>query len=129
MANGTVNWHEQDPTKVTLAEKVKKDEMRLDPADTCMANALRVQASTDAAPARCQVAGKGMRVVRAAVADANAPQVAAGAVALSHGRVLLGCANGTLELLRVKPDGKREMDASAWAQGLHGGNGATWERA
>ena len=112
-----------------MAEKVKKDEMRLNPADTCMANALRVQASTDAAPARCQVAGKGMRVVRAAVVDANVPQVAAGAVALGHGRVLLGCANGALELLRVKPDGKREMDASAWAQGLHGGNGATWERA
>lgn len=129
IANGTVTWHEQDPTKVTLAEKVKKDEMRLDPADTCTANALRVQASTDAAPARCKVAGKGMRVVRAAVADANVPQVATGAVALGHGRVLLGCANGTLELLRVKPDGKREMDASAWAQGLHGGNGATWERA
>ena len=44
-------------------------------------------------------------------------------------RVLPGCANGALELLRVKPDGKREMDASAWVQGLHGGNGATWERA
>ncbi|KUH57864.1 methionyl-tRNA formyltransferase [Tractidigestivibacter scatoligenes] len=129
IANGTVAWHEQDPAQVTIAEKVRKDEMRLDPADTCSANALRVQASTDAAPARCQVAGRGMRVVRAAVVDANAPQVAAGAVVLAHGRVLLGCANGALELLRVKPDGKREMDASAWAQGLHGGNGATWERA
>ena len=129
IADGTVTWHEQDPAQVTIAEKVKKDEMRLDPADTCEANALRVQASTDAAPARCQVAGRGMRVVRAAVVDANAPQVAAGAVALGHGRVLLGCANGALELLRVKPDGKREMDASAWVQGLHGGNGATWERA
>ena len=28
-------------------------------------------------------------------------------------------ADGAIELLRVKPDGKREMEASAWAAGLH----------
>ena len=129
IADGTAVWHEQDPTQVTIAEKVRKDEMRLDPAETCEKNALRVQASTDAAPARCKVAGRGVRVVCAAVADANASQVAAGAVALGHGRMLLGCSNGALELLRVKPDGKREMDVSAWAQGLHDADGASWERA
>lgn len=129
IADGSVTWHEQDPSQVTIAEKVKKGEMRLDPADACDANALRVQASTDAAPSRCQVAGRGVRVVLATVADANAPQVGTGEVLVAHGRVLLGCVDGALELLRVKPDGKREMDASAWAQGLHGANGATWERA
>ncbi len=129
IADGSVTWHEQDPSQVTIAEKVKKGEMRLDPADPCNINALRVQASTDAAPARCQVAGRGVRVVLATVADANAPQVGTGEVLVAHGRVLLGCVDGALELLRVKPDGKREMDASAWAQGLHGANGATWERA
>ena len=129
IADGSVTWHEQDSSQVTIAEKVKKSEMRLDPADPCNINALRVQASTDAAPARCQVAGRGVRIMLAAVADANAPQVGAGEVLVAHGRVLLGCADGALELLRVKPDGKREMDASAWAQGLHGANGATWERA
>ena len=129
IADGSVTWHEQDPSQVTFAEKVKKGEMRLDPADACDVNALRVQASTDAAPARCQVAGRGVRVVLATVADVNAPQVGTGEVLVAHGRVLLGCVDGALELLRVKPDGKREMDASAWAQGLHGANGAPWERA
>ena len=129
IADGSVTWPEQDSSQVTIAEKVKKSEMRRDPADPCNINALRVQASTDAAPARCQVAGRGVRIMLAAVADANAPQVGAGEVLVAHGRVLLGCADGALELLRVKPDGKREMDASAWAQGLHGANGATWERA
>ncbi len=129
IADGSVTWHEQDPSQVTFAEKVKKGEMRLDPADACDVNALRVQASTDAAPARCQVAGRGVRVVLAAVADVNAPQIGTGEVLAAHGRVLLGCVDGALELLRVKPDGKREMDASAWAQGLHGANGAPWERA
>ena len=51
-----------------------------------------------------------------------------GAVLARRGHVLLGCAEGTLELDRVKPDGKREMDASAWAAGLRGSD-LTWERA
>ena len=44
--------------------------------------------------------------------------LAAGEVLVSHGRVALGCVDGALEVLDVKPDGKREMQASAWAAGL-----------
>ena len=51
----------------------------------------------------------------------------AGEVCVSRGHVLLGCADGALELVRVKPDGKREMDASAWAAGLRG-DGLIWGR-
>lgn len=129
IADGSAVWHEQDPSQVTIAEKVRKDEMRLDPAESCERNALRVQASTDAAPARCKVAGRGVRIVLAAPAGDGNPDVTPGTVSLCHGRVLLGCGDGALELLRVKPDGKREMDASAWAQGLRGANGSAWERA
>ena len=52
---------------------------------------------------------------------------AAGAVEVSHGRVALGCADGAIEVISVKPDGKREMEASAWAAGLRGDDIA-WER-
>ena len=56
-----------------------------------------------------------MRVTVARVADAD---VAQGTVGIERkSRVLLGCANGALELVRVWPDGKREMEARAWAQG------------
>jgi len=37
---------------------------------------------------------------------------------VNRGRVVLGCADGALELLSVRPDGKREMTAGAWAAGL-----------
>ena len=53
--------------------------------------------------------------------------LASGEVAAARGRVLLGCAEGSLEVLRVKPDGKREMEASAWAAGLRG-DGLSWGR-
>lgn len=124
---GTAVWHEQDPAGVTVAAKVKKAEMRLDPADGVRGNALRVQASGETAPARLMVAGRGVRVLEARVAATDAPQVAAGAVLVEKKRVLLGCADGALELLSVKPDGKRQMEARAWAAGLRGD--VTWERA
>ena len=123
--DGTAVWVEQDEALVTHAAKIAKAELALDPADAARENALRVQASGDTAPARCAVAGRGVRVCAARSAKKG---VAPGAVTVGHGRVWLGCADGALELLCVKPDGKREMEASAWAAGLRG-DGLTWGRA
>lgn len=116
MADGTAEWVDQDESKVTYAKKIEKAEMLLDPAATALDNRRRVQTSLDAAPARMAVAGKGVRVLAACVAGDEASQ---GEVIVRHGRVIAGCADGAIELLRVKPDGKREMEASAWAAGLH----------
>lgn len=116
MEDGTAEWVEQDESKVTYARKVEKAEMLLDPAATALDNRRRVQTSLDAAPARMAVAGRGVRVLAARVAGDEASQ---GEVIVRHGRVIAGCADGAIELLRVKPDGKREMEASAWAAGLH----------
>lgn len=124
LADGTVEWHEQDESGVTFAAKVRKDEMRLDPADAVAVNARRVQASGDTAPARASVAGKGVRVMSARVADGE--ELAPGQVVAQKKRVLLGCADGALEVLSVKPDGKKEMPAASWAAGLRGD--LTWER-
>lgn len=116
MADGTAVWVEQDESKATYAKKIEKAEMLLDPAASALDNRRRVQTSLDAAPARMAVAGKGVRVLAARVAEEG---VAQGEVLVRHGRVIAGCADGAIELLRVKPDGKREMEASAWAAGLH----------
>lgn len=125
VVDGTAAWVEQDEALVTHAAKIEKRELMLDPADGARANALRVQASGDTAPARCVVAGRGVRVCAARVGEKD---VAPGGVAVGRGRVWLGCADGSLELLRVKPDGKREMEAGAWAAGLRG-DGLGWGRA
>ena len=45
---------------------------------------------------------------------------------LAGGKVLFGCAEGAFAALSVKPDGKREMEASAWARGQHADE-LTWE--
>ena len=108
-------WIEQDESLVTYAHKVEKPEMLLSPEDTAAANRARVQASGDAAPARCLVAKRGVRVLDARVSTEG---IGMGEVIVRSSRVFLGCADGALEILEVKPDGKREMAASAWAAGL-----------
>lgn len=123
--DGTAPWTEQDEALVTHAAKIDKAELLLDPAEGARENALRVQASGDTAPARCVVAGRGARVCAARVGERD---VAPGAVAAARGRVWLGCTDGALEVLRVKPEGKREMEAAAWAAGLRG-DGLAWGRA
>ena len=125
MDRGVAVWHEQDESLVTLAPKISKEEMRLDPADTALANKRRVQASLDAAPARLLVGGRGVRAMGAVLSPRA---VATGAVEVDRGRVFLGCADGAVELTVVKPDGKREMPASAWAQGLKA-ESLAWSRA
>jgi len=114
---GTAVWHEQDEAFVTYADKIEKSEMRLAPTDSADANLRRVRAATDAAPARAQVSGHGLRVVSARLGKEGIP---AGTVLVQRGTVTLGCADGSLDLVCVKPDGKRAMDAKAWGAGLRG---------
>ena len=126
LAAGTVSWTEQDEALVTHAAKIQKAELRLDPAVSAADNERRALASSDAAPARCMLAGKPVRVLAARVAPVSGAALAAGELAIQGGRVLLGCGEGALEVLELKPDGKRAMDAAAWAAGQRGA-AVTWE--
>lgn len=124
VVDGSVAWTVQDENLVTHAAKISKSEMKLDPASRVEANVRRVFASSDAAPARCAVAGKALRVLGVAASDVS--QVAPGSFTVAGKRVFLGCVDGAFELLEVKPDGKRAMPASAWAAGLREPQGS-WE--
>lgn len=125
LADGSVTWTVQDESLVTHAAKIEKNELWLDPAVSAPENERRVLASSNAAPARCVLAEKPARVMRAAVATGH--DVAAGELVIEGKRVYLGCADGALELCSVKPDGKREMEAAAWAAGQRE-HELTWER-
>lgn len=117
LADGTAVWTEQDEALVTHAAKISKQEMRLDPQMAALDCVRHVLASSDTAPARCVIAGKTVRVLDAAPADVSLGE---GQVLVKAKRVYLGLSDGTVELLEVKPDGKRAMAASAWAAGLQG---------
>lgn len=117
LADGTAVWTEQDEALVTHAAKISKQEMRLDPHMAALDCVRHVLASSDTAPARCVIAGKTVRVLDAAPADVSLVE---GQVLVKAKRVYFGLSDGSVELLEVKPDGKRAMAASAWAAGLQG---------
>ncbi|MBM6952157.1 methionyl-tRNA formyltransferase [Enorma phocaeensis] len=124
LADGTVVWTEQDESLVTHAAKIEKAELRLEPGLSAIENVRRVLASSDAAPARCVIAGKPVRIMRAALGDVS---LVAGELRIEGKRVYVGCADGVIEILSMKPDGKREMGAAAWAVGQREAGGR-WER-
>ena len=126
IADGTAVWTEQDESLVTFAPKIEKAELRLDPAAPAEDDLRRVLASSDAAPARCELAGRPVRVLSASM-PADAPQAAPGEYLVRSKRLVLGCADGALEVLELKPDGKRAMGAAAWAAGQRAPSGS-WER-
>ncbi|MBE6468587.1 MAG: methionyl-tRNA formyltransferase [Coriobacteriaceae bacterium] len=125
LAAGEAVWTEQDESLVTHAAKISKAELRLDPAVPASENARRVLASSDAAPSRCRIAGGSVRVLGVSEAGADAPAGAAGGLVMRGKRVFMLCVDGALELTWVRPDGKRAMDAAAWAAGHQGADG-TW---
>lgn len=140
---GSVHWVAQGEEGVTYAEMIAKGELNLDPGASAIENTRRVQASSSAHPARCVIAGRGASVLEVKVAnsekpsvflsdeptlDAIVPNLIAGEAAYENKKLLLGCADGTLEVLVLKPDGKREMEASSFAAGMPAlrAGGAPW---
>ena len=154
---GQPHWIAQtDEVAVTYASKLEKGELGLVPELSAAQNVRKAQASGAAHPARCVIGGRPVSVERAVLAcredapvadeaslpyrrSAEAPWgLAPGEVAFVGGRLYLGCAEaegtpeapaGVLEVAQLKPDGKRSMDAAAFAAGLGGlrEGAATWE--
>ena len=121
--DGSYVWERQDDAQATYAEKIEKAELLLDPGLSCAQFMRRVQASGHSAPARCVVCGRETAVLAARPAD---DALAAGGVCLGKKRIALGCADGAVEILQVKPQGKKAMEASAWAAGLSGAQERCW---
>ena len=124
IADGSAVWTEQDESLVTHAAKITKAEMRLDPQMDATDLVRHVLASSDAAPARCKIAGKPLRILDAVACDRKIDPSSA---LIEGKRLFLGAAGGSVEVLEVKPDGKRDMAASAWVAGLHRCD-LSWER-
>lgn len=133
---GAVEWTPQPAEGVTYAEKIAKGELALDPADTAARCVAKVRASSAPHPARVHVAERTMAVERAAlVEDGQGREIAEGLrpgeAVFACKRLVLRASEGAFELSRVRPDGKKSMDARAFAGGIQGVKGMrlTWGRA
>ena len=132
---GRAEWTFQDDVAATYAEKLAKDELYPDPAEPAAAMVRKVLASSEAHPARAVIAGRSATVERVALPDderaaALCDGLEQGAVRFAAKRLFLGTGDGAIEVLSLKPDGKKSMDARAFAAGVQGikAGGCMWGR-
>jgi methionyl-tRNA formyltransferase len=107
---------EQDDSLATYADKISADDRRLDPGRTAAELERLVRALTPHIGAYLQLQDGSPLGVSAARALPDGPPP--GNLALDGRLPLLGCAEGGLELLVVKPAGRREMRGEDWLRGL-----------
>ncbi|MDO4183512.1 MAG: methionyl-tRNA formyltransferase [Coriobacteriia bacterium] len=127
LESGRAQWNPQGDEGVVYAEKIGKRELFLAPDDGAVAALRKVRASGDAHPCKCVLAGKKCTVLEAREAPAECA-VAPGALALTQKRLVMGFADGALQVCQVKPDGKNAMAGAAFAAGVQGikAAGAAW---
>lgn len=109
---------QDDPDAVTLAPKLTVAEARIDWARDGAAIDRLVRACSPSPTAWTMLDGTRVRVgyVRPTPEDGLAP----GEVRVEKRRVLVGTGTGSVDLVRVQPDGRREMPGPDWGRGLGG---------
>ncbi len=123
---GIIRWTAQDEAQVTYAAKIDRGELDLAPADDAVMLARKVQASSEAHPSHALLAGKRVTVLAARLVEGDeqgsklAGDMTPGQVRFAGKRLFIGAADGAVELLSVKPDGKQAMEAKAFAAGIQG---------
>jgi methionyl-tRNA formyltransferase len=114
-AQGRLEFAEQGEEGVTYAEKIDRDERRLDPRRPAAELARTVRALTPHVGAFIEVGGgERLGVRRARAVEVSVKQ---GDIRAEWGALLLGCGRGALRLEMVQPPGGRPMAADAYLRG------------
>jgi len=115
LAAGTAHPRPQhgDPT---AAPKLTLEDGRIDWTDTAFAIDARIRGVTPEPGAFTELGGERLKIHRAAIAH-DAPRLRPATLESRAGRVLVGTASDPIELLRVQPAGKTQMDAAEWWRG------------
>jgi methionyl-tRNA formyltransferase len=117
LLDGPLEFRPQAEQGATYAEKITAADRLLDAAQRAVVLERQVRALTPHIGARAQLAGgELLGVAQAQIVD-GAPGPG---VQIVDGRVLFGCSDGALELLRVRPPGGREMSGADYARGRAG---------
>jgi methionyl-tRNA formyltransferase len=112
---------EQPEEGVTFAAKIEAEDRRLDPDMEAVELERRVRALTPHVGTFAEPPdGERLGVRRSAVAG-DVTGIDPGALIARDGRLLLGTADGALELLEVVPAGGRAMDAASYLRGRGAG--------
>jgi len=112
----------QNENEVTYATKLTKEMEKLDPALSARELDRRIRALNPwpGTSLMLEVNGKTERI-KVRQARAQIPiQFTPGYIGEQAGMLVLGTAQGVLEILKIQPEGKKEMDAGSFLNGLRG---------
>jgi methionyl-tRNA formyltransferase len=110
-------FREQPEHGITYAEKIEREDRRLDPSRRADELERRVRALTPHLGAYVELEdGERLGVRRAALAQ-GVDDIEPGTLAVRDSRLLYGAAQGALELLDVHPAGRKPMPAADWLRG------------
>jgi methionyl-tRNA formyltransferase len=112
---GALELTDQPEDGATYADKIDPSERRLDPGRPATELERIVRALTPSIGAYLELEnGERVVVEEARVVEAKLPP---GRLSATDGRLILGCGEGALELVRLKPAGKRAMSAADYLRG------------
>lgn len=126
IAAGTVIWVDQDEALATYASKISKDDVAIEPDVTVLTALRRVRASSRQASTRIVVGDFELAVLSASPHSTPLP---AGTARKTAEGLLLGMADGTLRVDRLRPAGKSDTDGASWARGARMTDDLPWRRA
>lgn len=114
---GAMHETPQPEQGVSLAPKLGEADRVLDVTLPAVALANRVRALSPHIGVACEIDGERVKVWRARVAHAS---VSPGALAVDGGRLLVGCADGAIEITELQAPGKSRIGADAFLRGWRG---------
>jgi methionyl-tRNA formyltransferase len=115
LADGKLEFSDQDESRATYAEKVAPEERHLEPSRPAPELARIVRALAPHVGVHLELQGGGRLGVRSAEAVTDGP--APGVIDARDGRLVLGCADGALSLEVVQPPGGKPMRAEDFLRG------------
>lgn len=116
LLDGTVTPTPQDDALSSYVKKISKTDGEIDWSQTALEIERRIRAMTPWPSAYTFHQGRRLIVVEAVVAGGDHPGVEPGAV-VSPDPLVVACGTGTLEIRRLKPEGKKEMTPAAYLAG------------
>ncbi|WP_027862189.1 methionyl-tRNA formyltransferase [Marmoricola sp. URHB0036] len=120
--DGTLEAREQPGEGVSLAPKITVEDALVDWTEPAVAVDRRIRACTPAPGAWSTSAGERIKLGPVRLVDRE--RLDPGVLGVTKNAVFVGTATGPVELGRVKPHGRKEMDAADWARGVQFPDGA-----
>lgn len=121
--DGSAVWTEQDEAAVTYAAKVTSADVALSPKLTVTDAYRRIRASSRQAPARACIGSTDVTITGALLSRRH---IEPGHVYAAGNELVLGFADGALEMAQLTPQGRASMPGAAYGRGARLGSDARW---